>query len=361
MGSRRSQDRASQARLRPRRGAAPPRCRRARAFEARRSDGEAHARDFVFALCKRERESAVEDVAGTERVDRLYRENRALAQCCSLAPQHVLRALRDSKKCRGEVGDTGERRREIVETCGGAQTLGGKHNVGRDPKEIVGHLRRSVGIKHHGKAAFARRYADRPHEIWKAIVGKHRVGRCHQAGRIAGCHRFEALISVGDDDPIAARVDEDRGQRGGHARHSWTARTVDAVAGQCGKQWSPFESSPVGPPSGPASAARPPSRATATAALAAQPPLTTKKLCAAALVSGPGKRSTLNTSSSTMIPAQRIAGGAARPLLFVGLADHRLVEVVVRFGVFVLGIIVVIGIPRRQRRVGDDDDAAPVG
>src|SRR5262245_11227606 len=70
---------------------------------------------------------------------------------------------------------------------------------------------------------------------------------------------------------------------------------------------SPFESSPGGPPSGPASAAPPPSRATATAALAAQPPLTMKKLCAWVFASGCGKRSTRNTSSSTMIPAHKIA------------------------------------------------------
>jgi hypothetical protein len=35
---------------------------------------------------------------------------------------------------------------------------------------------------------------------------------------------------------------------------------------------------------------------------------TTKKLCAAALVSGSGKRSTRNTSSSTMMPAHNMMG-----------------------------------------------------
>ena len=55
---------------------------------------------------------------------------------------------------------------------------------------------------------------------------------------------------------------------------------------------SPFESSPAGPPSGPASAALPPSRAMATAALAAQPPLTTKNPLACTFPSGGGKLST---------------------------------------------------------------------
>src|SRR5512132_3525945 len=85
---------------------------------------------------------------------------------------------------------------------------------------------------------------------------------------------------------------------------------------------SPFESSPGGPPSGPASLARPPSRATATAALAAQPPLTTKKLCASVFPSRSGKRSTLNTSSSTIMPAHKIAGAPARASAEVNLFLH---------------------------------------
>src|SRR6266516_3322749 len=85
---------------------------------------------------------------------------------------------------------------------------------------------------------------------------------------------------------------------------------------------SPFESSPGGPPSGPASTARPPSRAIATAALAAQPPLTTKKLSAWVFASGCGKRSTRNTSSSTMIPAHKIARAAPPALAELNLFLH---------------------------------------
>src|SRR5215472_5826433 len=81
---------------------------------------------------------------------------------------------------------------------------------------------------------------------------------------------------------------------------------------------SPFESSP----SGPASAARPPSRAIATAALAAQPPLTMKKLCAWVFASGCGKRSTRNTSSSTMIPAHKIARAPPPALAELNLFLH---------------------------------------
>src|SRR6516164_9734829 len=85
---------------------------------------------------------------------------------------------------------------------------------------------------------------------------------------------------------------------------------------------SPFKSSPGGPPSGPASTARPPSRAIATAALAAQPPLTMKKLCAWVFASGCGKRSTRNTSSSTIMPAHKIARALLPALAELNLFLH---------------------------------------
>src|ERR1700719_2708954 len=77
---------------------------------------------------------------------------------------------------------------------------------------------------------------------------------------------------------------------------------------------SPLASSPAGPPIGPASDARPPRRAIATAALAAQPPLTTKNPVACTLPSGCGNCSTRNTSSSTMMPVQRMRGASREDL-----------------------------------------------
>src|SRR5215831_8775403 len=67
-------------------------------------------------------------------------------------------------------------------------------------------------------------------------------------------------------------------------------------------------SCPAGPPSGPAKLARPPSRAIATAALAAQPPPTAMNSLAIALPSGGGNSSTRKTSSSTEIPVHRMRG-----------------------------------------------------
>src|SRR5262245_49975200 len=62
------------------------------------------------------------------------------------------------------------------------------------------------------------------------------------------------------------------------------------------------------PPSGPAKATRPFSRAIATAAFAAHPPPVMMNLLAATLVPGPGKFSTRMTMSCTAMPAHRIFG-----------------------------------------------------
>ncbi|HVD75660.1 MAG TPA: hypothetical protein VNC81_18975, partial [Xanthobacteraceae bacterium] len=50
----------------------------------------------------------------------------------------------------------------------------------------------------------------------------------------------------------------------------------------------------------------------------------------------------------------------ARAALFVGFSDDRLVEVVVRFGVFILVLVVVVGVPRRPHRTAHDGDGVPV-
>src|SRR5262249_55937273 len=62
------------------------------------------------------------------------------------------------------------------------------------------------------------------------------------------------------------------------------------------------------PPSGPAKATRPFSRAIATAAFAAHPPPVMINSLAATLVPGPGKSSTRMTMSCTPMPAHRIFG-----------------------------------------------------
>ncbi len=88
----------------------------ARAFEAGRRCGEPQRRDHVAAFRERERERAVEHVAGAQRVDRLNRKDRAPAQRGALAPEHVPRALGDGEKRRCRAGNPGERGAEVVET-----------------------------------------------------------------------------------------------------------------------------------------------------------------------------------------------------------------------------------------------------
>src|SRR6202023_1536836 len=75
---------------------------------------------------------------------------------------------------------------------------------------------------------------------------------------------------------------------------------------------SPIASAPAGPPSGPAKRARPPSRAIATAALAAQPPEMIMNSDAWVLASGTGNWATRKTASSTAMPVQTTSGPARR-------------------------------------------------
>src|SRR5262249_23605707 len=153
----------------------------------------------------------------------------------------------------------------------------------------------------------------------KAVIGEDRVGACHEARWVGGRRGGEPIIVMGHDHAIAARVGEDGGERGRHARKALATGTVDLLA----RERRPHPIAPrVPPPVAAASAPRPPRRPTASAALAAQPPLTMKKLCAWVFASGCGKRSTRNTSSSMMIPAHKIARAPPPALAELNLFLH---------------------------------------
>ena len=107
--------------------------------------------------------------------------------------------------------------------------------MGGNPEQLVRHLRRPIGVEHNGEAARARRHADRPHEFGKAVVGDHGVGACHQARRVGGRRGGEPRIAVSHDHAIAVRVDEDRGERRGHAGKALAAGAVDLFARECGQ------------------------------------------------------------------------------------------------------------------------------
>jgi hypothetical protein len=67
-----------------------------------------------------------------------------------------------------------ERDGRIVETGRSPQAFAGKHHVGRNPEQVIRHLRRAVGVEHDGQSALARCLTKRPHEIGKSIVDEHR-------------------------------------------------------------------------------------------------------------------------------------------------------------------------------------------
>ena len=131
-----------------------------------------------------------------------------------------------------------------------------------------------------------RRLADRPHEMRKAVVGKHDVGIGRKPFRIARRHRGDALVAIGDDGALAARIDENRRQRGRQARRRVGRRCCRSLRAPeppaRGRRFRPCRQARR---AGPRAAARPPRRATATAAFAAQPPLTAKNALASTLPS----------------------------------------------------------------------------
>ena len=213
----------------------------------------------------------------------------------------VLRAMRSSPAARSR--DAGRL----------AQAFRGKDDVRGDAKQRIVLECRPIAVEHDRHAAAARRRADRLDETPDS---GYRPARCRRTPTTlsgsAGVAAAMPLVAIGHDHAIAARIDEDRRERGGEAGDALAGGAVDMFARERrearGRRWRPLR---AGPPIGPASAARPPSRAMATAAFAAQPPLTTKNPSACALPSGGGNSSTRNTSSSTMMPAQRMRGAAA--------------------------------------------------
>src|SRR5262249_9108186 len=203
------------------------------------------------------------------------------------------------EKRRYRGGNRGERGAEVVETGGGAQALGGKHHVGGNPEQLIGRLRRPVGVEHHGEAACARRHADRTNSGKRLSATTACATSLAASTGVAAASRSSQWVTIMRLPRASMRIAE---SAVGTPARRWQPVQWISARGSAASTRSPFESSP----SGPASAARPPSRAIATAALAAQPPLTMKKLCAWVFASGCGKRSTRNTSSSTMIPAHKI-------------------------------------------------------
>ena len=123
-------------------------------------------------------------------------------------------------------------------------------------------------------ACAAARRADRHDEIRITVVREHRIGGGDDCVRSAGTSRRCAL-AIGHYGAVAARIDAIADSAVAKP-NALAARAIDPLASERCQDASPLASAPAGPPSGPASAARPPRRAIATAALAAQPPLTTK-------------------------------------------------------------------------------------
>src|SRR5262249_26505664 len=68
------------------------------AFQRARRRREAHGVERVAAPGEREREGAVEGIAGAQRIDGPHREHRHAPQARALAPQHILGSVGDGEE-----------------------------------------------------------------------------------------------------------------------------------------------------------------------------------------------------------------------------------------------------------------------
>ena len=168
---------------------------------------------------------------------------------------------------------------------------------------------RQIEIDDDRNFARLRRPAHRGDEFGKAVVDQHGVGIRNERVRIAGStwpsprpRRVAMVFS-----PVG--IDQDQRHRGAWRRRRARRRCSRRPRRARSARMRALTAS-SSPPSGPAKAARPPSRAIATAALAAQPPPVMMKSLATALAPGGGNARTRMTMSCTAMPAHRIFGAA---------------------------------------------------
>jgi hypothetical protein len=128
----------------------------------------------------------------------------------------------------GELRHAREPGREVVRPGGQAQTFAGEDHMGPDGEQRFGLHRRPVGVDHDRQAGAAGGAADRRHESGEAVVHQHRVDACYEAVGVRGHRGVEAMVPIGGDGAVAARIDEDRRDRGAGTGNAYASAAVDA-------------------------------------------------------------------------------------------------------------------------------------
>src|SRR6516165_11044058 len=123
-------------------------------------------------------------------------------------------AMRSKPSPRSATPVVSRRHSQENTTCEAIRNSGSSSDVGRSPSRMTGKLRRRAASQIG------------PNEFGIAIVGKHRVDAANQALRLARCGRGDALVAIGDDGTVAARIHENCRKGGGESADPLAGRAV---------------------------------------------------------------------------------------------------------------------------------------
>jgi hypothetical protein len=113
-------------------------------------------------------------------------------------------------------------------SAGGAQCIGGKHQVRCEPHKSITRRDGPVAIHDDGDAAAARGGADRHHHVGQPIVHQQHVDVGHDGIRIGDRRAEQTLVAARRDHAMTDGVDQNAGHRGGGVRHVHDGARRDA-------------------------------------------------------------------------------------------------------------------------------------
>jgi hypothetical protein len=200
------------------------------AFDRRRRACEAHRLRGQRSLGQPQHEGAVPGIAGPERIDGLHGEGGHMHDLAALEVEGALRPVRDADPGGGLADEALQTGPWVVLSRAVAQALQAEGDMGREFQHF-GHLaRRSVAVQdgrdaglarepeHAGRARLPARVAEhRVHPLWQRL--RQRVRRARDGG-----------VGVGDDDPLARRIDQDGREGRGHPLQATDAGDIDPLA-----------------------------------------------------------------------------------------------------------------------------------
>ena len=133
----------------------------------------------------------------------------------------VLRAIRVKPPARSAMPVVARRHSDEKITCEAMRNSGSSSLVGRSPSSTTGILRRRAASQIGCTKCRV------------PVVGQHGVSRRDRGVGIGRRRGGDALVAIGHDGAVAARIHEDRRQRRRQARDALTKTAIDVLARKC--------------------------------------------------------------------------------------------------------------------------------